>query len=57
MSDDSAIDPLELERNNQTVFNKIRSMTRDLRNVEERERDIISGKNTPVAEPDSADSK
>jgi len=57
MSDDSAIDPLELERNNITAFNKIRSMTRDLREVEERERDLISGKNHSATEPNPAESK
>ena len=57
MSDDSAIDPLELERDNQAVFNKIRSMTLDLRDVEERERDIVAGKKIPTTIPDPAQSE
>jgi len=57
MSDDSAIDPLELERDNKAVFNKIRSMTLDLRDIEERERDIVAGKKIPTATPDPAQSE
>jgi len=57
MSDDSAIDPLIMEGDNDAAFNKIRSMALDLRDVEERERDIVSAKNIPIFDPDSAPSK
>lgn len=57
VSDDSAIDPLAMERDNHAAFNKIRSMTDDLREVEDRERDIISGINSPLVEPNPAESE
>ena len=57
MSDDNAIDPLAIERANDAAFNKIRSMADDLREVEDRERDIISGINSPVVEPNAAESE
>jgi hypothetical protein len=55
MSDEGSIDPLKATVQ-PSVFNKIRSMTLDLRDVERRERDLISGRFT-VAEPYSAPSK